>query len=517
MATDLGHETRMQRLLLRAATLLGLAMVVGMSVYVSLRLFYPYELEWMEGAMVDHCTRVRMGLDLYVEPGPEHVQFLYTPLLYYFGALVAAFVGDGFFAPRFVSLLATIACAFVIHRWIRRESSDDPSARAAAWIGVGLLCGGYAYLQSWYDLARNDMLMLAFLLGSAWFARFGSTRQQWLAAGLAALAFLAKQTAVMWLPAILVGSLLQDRRRGIVLGVATVCSIGAVVLGYHITTDGWFTFFVFEMPSYHGSQQGYVGIFLDDLTVLLPLIALTLTATVGMTRDPATRGQGLFLLAFGGGGLVASFMSRKHAGGFDNVVCYMFAAGCVLGMLALRGARGTRRTIVLSLVLLQFALLIVDPRSLWSPRPWLLMGNDRFLPTASHRQGNEELLHYLKGLDGPVMMPFHGHLPHMTGREMSAHGQAIYDLSQTSIDENGFRAELHPAMVRWFEQTAARLAEGHYAALILDEPHGHTILGLFTAHLGRYAEPVPIPLDDPYSITPAVGMRTHSPKVLLRL
>ena len=33
---------------------------------------------------------------------------------------------------------------------------------------MGLFVGGYGYLQSWYDLARNDKLMIAPLLGAAY-------------------------------------------------------------------------------------------------------------------------------------------------------------------------------------------------------------------------------------------------------------------------------------------------------------------------------------------------------------
>jgi hypothetical protein len=40
---------------------------------------YPYELEWMEGGMVDHVIRVLEGGSLYVAPTVDFVPFLYTP------------------------------------------------------------------------------------------------------------------------------------------------------------------------------------------------------------------------------------------------------------------------------------------------------------------------------------------------------------------------------------------------------------------------------------------------------
>jgi hypothetical protein len=48
-----------------------------------LRLQYPYELEWMEGGMVDHALRVLSGQKLYVRPSLEFVPFIYPPLFTY--------------------------------------------------------------------------------------------------------------------------------------------------------------------------------------------------------------------------------------------------------------------------------------------------------------------------------------------------------------------------------------------------------------------------------------------------
>ena len=53
----------------------------------AVRVQYPHELEWMEGALADHAARVRDGLPLYCEPTAEHVPFLYSPLLFWLGAV----------------------------------------------------------------------------------------------------------------------------------------------------------------------------------------------------------------------------------------------------------------------------------------------------------------------------------------------------------------------------------------------------------------------------------------------
>ena len=65
------------------------------------RVSYPYELEWMEGGMVDHVARV-VGGDVWVygPPNVESISFLYTPLYYHLAALVAQVMGVSHFTLR---------------------------------------------------------------------------------------------------------------------------------------------------------------------------------------------------------------------------------------------------------------------------------------------------------------------------------------------------------------------------------------------------------------------------------
>jgi hypothetical protein len=64
------------------AILLGVVVlfVAGFFLWVvGLRVGYPFELEWMEGAMADHVCRVLDGKLIYTAPAYDHVAFLYHP------------------------------------------------------------------------------------------------------------------------------------------------------------------------------------------------------------------------------------------------------------------------------------------------------------------------------------------------------------------------------------------------------------------------------------------------------
>jgi hypothetical protein len=505
----------------RCLAALAVAMVLIVAWHVGQRLGYPFELEWMEGAMVDHASRVRAGLDLFVPPGPEHVQFLYTPLFFQLGAALAVVTGDGFLPLRLVSVLATVLSAAIVHGWVRRETGQ----RIAGVVAAGLFVAGYGYLHSWYDLARNDTLVLAALLATAALLRHGGRHAVWWAAATALLAFLAKQTALMWLPAIGVGALLWDWRRGLVFVAAAAAAIVGTVLVYDALTDGWFSFFVFEMPRSHGRQGDRVlGYFTDDLVPMLPLAAGAVALCAVHWRSGRRR-QAAFLAAFGGGGLLTSYLSRLHAGGYDNVLVFVFAAGCVLAP-ALAVAVGPRwRGWSLALLGLQFVLLAWDPRSLWMDRPALPLDGRRFLPTAAHRAASEELVRFLASREGDVFVPFHGHVAALAGKPRTAHAQAMGDLVQL-LRGHEVAVLMHPeassmfspralqALTGFFAQCNAALTDRRFATVVLDVPNGVLVEQAFAAGLVGYERRAESPIREPRALQPAVGMITHSPYVL---
>ena len=57
------------------------------------RIFYPYELEWIEGGSLQVVDRILNGLPVYSMPSPEYVAPLYMPFYYYLSALSAMIFG----------------------------------------------------------------------------------------------------------------------------------------------------------------------------------------------------------------------------------------------------------------------------------------------------------------------------------------------------------------------------------------------------------------------------------------
>lgn len=497
--------------------LLGGAALAAAGVFVFgtiRRLAYPHELEWMEGALVDHCRRVATGLPLYCEPTPEHVPFLYAPLQSWLGGAALWLGLDGLFALRLLAAAATAGCAWLLAHWVRRETGHG----SAAAVTAGVFLAGYGWCSWWYDLARNDTLFLLPTLGAAFVLRHGGPRRWLPAAALATLAVLAKQSALMWLPAIGVAGCCHDWRTGLRFAAAATAAIAAALGLLHVTTDGWSTFFLFEMPGYHAWQPDYLlDFWRRDMVPLLPLVALALGGFVLQWRR-RDRGAALFLAAVGSGGLLTSWLSRLHLGGFDNVLMYAFLAACLLGGIAAADRGPVMRRVGPALLALQFGCLAAEA---WPRR-------GQWLPSAAHRRAHEELAAFVAAQPGPVWIPGHGGITAAAGKGAWAHGMAMFDLAQLTIPEHEPRlsARARRAIEALGDGTLLALRARRFAAVVVDEVGTAPFLTLFAHALdgadgrrGTDDDPyvwLPGPLlREPAAIRPLVGYEVHSPRALV--
>jgi len=508
--------------------LLAIAAVLAFAFAVSQRLLYPHELEWMEGALADHAARVADGLPLYCEPTAEHVPFLYAPLLFWLGALGMKLGFDGVVALRLVAIAFSVGSAMLIGHWVRRETGRV----LPGLVAVGLFFAGYGWLAWWFDLARNDSLFVFLCLATGYQLRHGG-RVGWFWAGLlAALALLAKQSTLMWLPAVGVGALLWDWRRAVRFGLTAVGGMAAAVGVMHLLSDGWSTFYLFEMPRHHGwVDDRKLRFWTEDVAPIYPLLALGVCGFAAQVRRDAK--PALFLAAFGAGALVCSWFSRMHVGGFDNVMMYGFAAACVLAPIAVAQVKWLRVAGPVVL-LLQFGWLGYEA---WQ-RP-----TETLLPSDAHRAAHDELRAFVERQDGPVWIPAHGHIAYRAGKGTGAHGQAIFDLLQMlpKNEQGMLRIELlldttqltelsdrcRRALDAFFADTTRALAEQRFAALVIDDIGTGMFPALFAPGLAG-PDMRPGTDDDPYvrrpgwlirepkAIKPLLGYVVHSPYVFAR-
>ncbi len=412
---------------------------------------YPFELEWMEGGMVDAVRRVAEGKPLYAAPSLDYVPYIYAPLWFYTAAAVSKIFGPGFFAARLTSLLASLGCIALVFRLVERETRDA----FAGVLGAGLYAGCYKLASGFYDLARVDSLSVCLLLGAIYVARFRpSYTGRLVAALLFMLAFLAKQSAAAAFLPVAIYLALADRRTGWWLNVAGTASMAGAFFAVDALHHGWFRYYCFWVPRRHPLVESlWIDFWRTDL--LAPLgIALVLGAVYFAT---GRRGEGrAFYLAATVGMVAMSWMARLKAGGWTNGIMPGFAIIAVLfglGIAAVRRlgqsldarAHNGARLFVAVVAAAQFGAVAFEPLA--------------FLPSDADLAAGEALLQRLRGIGGDVYVPAHGNLATLAGKTPFLHEQAAADVFNAGASAP--QAELYAAIAR-------AIREQRFAAIVLD-------------------------------------------------
>src|SRR6185295_15046492 len=90
---------------------------IGAFLYLGARrLFYPLELDYIEGVMMDHVVRLAQGRPIYVEPSLQFVTLAYMPGFATVTSFLARVFGPAFWEPRLVSFAAMTLNAVLVSR-----------------------------------------------------------------------------------------------------------------------------------------------------------------------------------------------------------------------------------------------------------------------------------------------------------------------------------------------------------------------------------------------------------------
>ncbi|MBP9203089.1 MAG: hypothetical protein KBG28_03935 [Kofleriaceae bacterium] len=487
------------------------------------RLTYPYDLEWMEGGLLQHAYRIGEGHGIYVEPSIEFIPYLYTPLYPGLLAALGKVFGLGYTLGRVVSVLALIgivaiaarSLVFTGHRRRRRgprgaarrgdEGAARPVALAGLIAGLGLFAAAYPYMDGWYDLVRADTLALAMITGGLVLAGGVHHGAGWrgdaraaAAAATLALAFFAKQTAVLyvaWGGLIVVAvhaPMLAARwrdgrawglaaRRGVTYGVVA----GAIGLGgtalLQRTTGGWFWTYVYQVHQDHDFNMDRFWRSFDNILMhfrpmtALALIGLLVVVGHALVRRRLLPGGGAMLLWAGTFALSTLLGAIGWGTEFAHFNAYMpaflhgaLAAAAAVAVSWQLGRRisaraAARATRVLVPALLAGAALAGLGASAWAWR-WKPA---HFTPRPADRAGGDALIAQLRGVGGEVWAPSHPWYLHLAGKEMYVHRMGIKDVTARK-----------PRPVRGFPDA---IRAQRFAGLLLDERDLHLEWPLITS------------------------------------
>lgn len=467
------------------------AVYIGIAV---LRMPYPFELEWMEGASLQQVKRILSGLELYVAPSITFTPLIYNPLYFYVAASVASIAGASFFSLRLVSFLASLGCFALLYQVVKQETGE----RLLGLCAAGLFAATFHQSAGWFDLARVDSLYLFWSLSALAGIRRGSSRGYGLAGCAVVLAFFTKQTAVISAAPLLLAGVLLDRRRGLWMSAGVAGAILAESAALQYTSDGWYGFYAFSVPGQHGLvKEMWAAFWLSDLWPLRFAGVLALAWLIAPCQRRSRWSIGLFAMGMG----AASWSSRLHDGGYSNVLMLAHAALAVLAVLGLaaleRLAQVSKgwwaqavRVGAAALLLIQFGGLYYRPQ--------------RSLPSERDRQVGEALVERIRHLPGDVFLPAHGYLAELAGKPGFAHRMAMADILKAKNLPQG----------RLLEKDLERaLVEQRFGAIILENTHQ---MLLRRKHFTVYYQASSSLIADSDSFWPVTGMRSRPTALWLK-
>jgi len=467
-------------------------------VYVALatvRVRYPFHLEWEEGVFLDQIGRILNGESIYRRPTLEFVPDIYPPLYVYLSSALAMILGPGFLPLRLASFLSSLGCLSLLFLIVKRETGDG----LAAIFASGLFAATYRISGAWFDIVRPDSLLLLLLLGAIYLIKCKSTATAAVFAGLlTALSLATKQSAISASMAMMLGAMfLNWRRSTYTIGTAAVLGgIGFSLLGSQ--SAGWSNYFIFHLSGlYFSPVSGFIrgnvfSFWAWDGIGKLPLaLALAVLYLLSLLFSRSRRIFAFYFLATAGmiGGAWVSWMPLSS---YCNV---FIPAHAILALLAglgmhtlfnLIGRLGKRDLQLVSILayivcIAQFAALYYDPF--------------QQLPKPDDFRAGQKLLASFAPLNGDILCPYHNYLPSMVGKKIYPHDcvvRNVFDFASTEVKEP-LRKEF-----------IAAIREQKFGAIILDSPGWY-----FQEEIEKYYRKERTVFDDDTVFWPVAGKRTR--------
>jgi hypothetical protein len=443
------------------------------------RVSYPYDLEWMEGGMLHHALRIRLGEGIYVPPNVDFIPYLYTPLYPTLLALFGGPFGISYLLGRVISVLGLVGIVGITLTSFARTRQGHVGATAAGIvIALGLFAAFYPYVEGWYDLVRADTLFLfmitAGIAGLPLWAKSdaGIVGHGKVAAGAAlmALAFFCKQTGIFY---VAFGGLIvvavSWRRASTYAATAGLIGLGGTWILNH-STHGWFWTYISEIHRAHDfNMDRFYAAFRHILwhfpaptlvvaaTLLLVGVTVRRTGSLPLPARPFVLWTWAFAVstvvgAIGWGTEFAHFNAYMPAFLHGSLAAGAALPAVIACVRALgRDRRHTERVAAACALIAGIALAITCVLARWQPQ--------RFIPTAADVAAGGRLIERLTSIEGDVWMPSHPWYLVLAGKAPHAHRMGVKDVTARQP--------------RTIEGLDERLHSHGFAALVLDDRDLH--------------------------------------------
>lgn len=425
----------------------SLVAIVTFLVLALQRVRYPYELEWLESGTLEHVRRLVGGGSLYTPPSIDFTQFPYPPVAFAVPALLAWITEPDFWVLRAVSIAATVGTLALLYSSVRHETGD----RIAGILAAGVYAASYRVAGAWFDVGKPDSLFLFLALAAVYILRHSNgVRYDVLAGVVMATAIFAKQTAVFVAVPLVLFLLITRPRRGITFGASVLALVATTSGIMHVVTDGWHTFFVWQLLLQHDTVDGAIRDFVaEDMSHYWPVAIIVSVGARQLWRREDRWVIGYYV-AVVCGMVAGAFTARLHVGGYDNVLmpaCLGLAliVGLVVGYLQRQQSHAAVLGGVAMLCIVQLAMLRYDAGAQ--------------LPSAADEAAGDQFVAWVRSVPGDVLIASHPTYAVQAGKSSHASKGGTDDVLRGDDASAG----------RTLEGTIAdAVTSGRFAAIILD-------------------------------------------------
>jgi hypothetical protein len=206
-----------------------------------------------------------------------------------------------------------------------------------------------------------------------------------------------------------------------------------LLLGVMAMVHGrWIFYYLFSLPGQHPVVWEMLFKFwLQDIIIPFPILFILLGGLLFLVLKFTRPGWDWPLLFFALAMILISWIGRIHFGGFVNVLLPVYSFLSIAIALAINkiGAvfldfHFTRKGYILPclyiLIILQFLLLLYNP--------------GKMIPTQGDKLAGEMLVKKVSQYPGKVLIPYHGFLTHLAGKESYSHCMPFFDVLRGKND-----------------------------------------------------------------------------------
>ena len=466
------------------------------------RLYYPFDLEWMEGGMLAHSWRLQQGLELYPAPEPDFIPFVYPPAYASIVAMLGWIFPLGYTLGRGVTCCGTLVAALAIVVGVDRNGGSA----VVGCLAAAVFLGTYDDTGGFMDLVRPDTWHVALL---AWSVVIGleDRRGAPMASGLLlAASFLFKHNAAAYGFPILLGIALRSGwRQGAIFGVSAGLPAVGVTLYMQWVSEGRFLAYLLAVPGSHPMlwQRGWPSGFAEiGMALGLPMAACAawlwlrtpsmsrvhlfvvvvipgllgvalaaygyeMSAISGVKLQPEWARVGTFAalgvgigctgiivsswvwtrdvswrLAYGVGigfvGVLTAVLMRAHHGGFINVFLPVHWIIAFGVGIAMSRFRQERPGWISSAAV---AAVFSAQLGYFATH----FEPVKYIPTQEDVEAGEMVVALVAECEGPVHSPYAAWIPYQAGFEPSMHAIALWDVTHKEGPFREFVNPLHDA------------------------------------------------------------------------